>query len=356
VDGGAPTDVTLTDGAATFDLPGGLPQGGHSITATYDTNSTFVGSTSDSTTFTVNPRADTSTTVTAPATAIAGDAVTFTAMVTSSGSTVTGGTVTFQENGVPLGAAQPVNAGGVATFSTVLSAGGHTVTAVYSGDTTFNPSTSQQPATVTVKTATSTSLSASAPGVAFAQPVTLTAKVTSGSGTPPGSVTFLDGGAPLGTLPVDGSGVAGVTVTLGPGGHSLTAVYSGSGTFAGSSSAPVGVSVAPPLAGDVTAVVNVSQTPGPGSKTARTVTLTLVNGSGQEIAGPLVVVLNGLKPTVRVSGTSGFTGSKKHRVPFVVLNPAGGLFPPGGQLSVALKFRGRGVRFTTTVKAGSGTP
>jgi NAD(P)-dependent dehydrogenase (short-subunit alcohol dehydrogenase family) len=40
---------------------------------------------------------------------------------------------------------------------------------------------------------------------------------------------------------VDGSGVATMTVTLGPGGHSLTAAYPGGGTFSGSSSSPVGV-------------------------------------------------------------------------------------------------------------------
>jgi hypothetical protein len=356
VDNGTPTDVALqANGLATFNLPSGLPQGNHTVAVTYDANGPFAGS-NGSATFTVNAapvKSDTNTSLSAPADANAGDTVTFTATVTSTGGTVTG-TVDFKENGTTL-STQPVGAGGVATFSTVLTPGPHTVTAVYSGDTNFNPSTSPQ-ATVTVKIVTATSLSASAAGVAFGQPVTLTAHVTAGSGTPAGSVTFQDGGTPLGTVGVDGNGVATLTATLGPGPHSLTAAYSGGGNFRASSSSPLGVSVAPPVTGDVSALVSVSQTPAPGGKKAKTatVTLTLVNGSGQVIQGPLVVVLNGLKPTVRVIGASGFTGSKKHRIPFVVLG--GGLFPPGGQLSVALKFRGQGVHFATTVKAGSSTP
>jgi hypothetical protein len=280
-------------------------------------------------------------------------------VVTDASATLPAGPVHVSVDG---GAATDVTlqSDGTATFNLPagLAQGNHSLAVTYDTNSTFAGSNGSATFTVNAAPApTSTSLSASAAAVAFGQPVTLTAKVTSGAGTPSGSVTFLDGGAPLGAAAVDGSGVATLTVTLGPGAHSLTAVYAGGSTFAGSSSPAVGVSVAPPpLTGDVTAVVSVSQTPGPGRKTVKTVTLTLVNGSGQEIQGPLVVVLNGLKPTVRVSGASGFTGSKKHRVPFVVLNPAGGLFPPGGQLSVALKFRGQGVHFTTTVKAGSSAP
>ena len=69
-----------------------------------------------------------------------GDLVTFTAVVTSGASPVAAGsgTVSFYEGttcaGTQIGAAQPVGAGGQASVTTSgLSAGGHTITACYSG-------------------------------------------------------------------------------------------------------------------------------------------------------------------------------------------------------------------------------
>ncbi|MBC8009121.1 MAG: chitobiase/beta-hexosaminidase C-terminal domain-containing protein, partial [Burkholderiales bacterium] len=51
-------------------------------------------------------------------------------------------------------------------------------------------------------------------------PVTLTATVTSGAGTPSGTVTFLDGAANLGSATLNGSGVATfITANLAPGSH-----------------------------------------------------------------------------------------------------------------------------------------
>lgn len=67
------------------------------------------------------------------------------------------------------------------------------------------------------------------------QPVTLTALVTAISGTPTGSVTFLDGAATLGTVALAG-GVATYTTSALPGGtHTITATYDGNGTYASSS-------------------------------------------------------------------------------------------------------------------------
>jgi hypothetical protein len=69
-----------------------------------------------------------------------GSAVTFTATVTGSGSPT--GSVTFFDNGTPIGSSA-LNASGNATITTsTLTVGLHTITAMYSGDTTFAPSTS----------------------------------------------------------------------------------------------------------------------------------------------------------------------------------------------------------------------
>jgi hypothetical protein len=86
---------------------------------------------------------------------------------------------------------------------------------------------------------TLTSLSAY-PNPSFdGQSVTLSAYVTTpftGVGTPGGTVAFYDGGTVLGTASLDAYGNASLTVSLGAGYHTVTAVYAGGGVFLGSSS------------------------------------------------------------------------------------------------------------------------
>jgi Bacterial Ig-like domain (group 3)/Bacterial Ig-like domain (group 1) len=68
---------------------------------------------------------------------VAGQSVTFTAIVTTSAGTPTG-TVTFKDGSATLASGVALS-GGVATFSTSsLSIGTHTITAVYSGDSNLN--------------------------------------------------------------------------------------------------------------------------------------------------------------------------------------------------------------------------
>jgi hypothetical protein len=70
----------------------------------------------------------------------AGQAVTFTALVSATGATPTGA-VTFNDGGVPIGSA--TLSGGTATLTTsALAIGSHTITAVYAGNANFGASTS----------------------------------------------------------------------------------------------------------------------------------------------------------------------------------------------------------------------
>ena len=70
-----------------------------------------------------------------------GGAVTFSATVAGSGATPTG-TVTFKDGSTVLGTAT-LNASGVAYYGTsALTAGTHSITAVYSGDGSYSASTS----------------------------------------------------------------------------------------------------------------------------------------------------------------------------------------------------------------------
>ncbi len=80
---------------------------------------------------------------------------------------------------------------------------------------------------------TTTKLACSLDPSPLGQSVTFTAAVTSGfKGTPTGKVNFFDGSTSLGTSTLDGSGMATLmTASLAVGTHSITANYSGDGSF-----------------------------------------------------------------------------------------------------------------------------
>ena len=133
--------------------------------------------------------------------------MTFTASVTPTGG-ATGtptGTVQFEDNGADIGSPVTLDSSGQATFSTssasMLTAGANTITAVYSGDTNFNGSTSAN-LTETINTGTvTTSVSASADPVTIGQSVILTATVSPAGGvtlTPTGTIQFEDDGTDIG--------------------------------------------------------------------------------------------------------------------------------------------------------------
>jgi hypothetical protein len=85
--------------------------------------------------------------------------------------------------------------------------------------------------------ATSTSLTSSLNPSTSGQSVTFTATVSSGSGTPTGTVTFKDGATTLGTVGLSNGQAPFPTSTLSAGSHSITATYNGSSTYSGSTSA-----------------------------------------------------------------------------------------------------------------------
>lgn len=173
--------------------------------------------------------------------------VTFTATVTTTGSTAPTGTVTFNDGATALTPTGTLNSSGVATLTTsTLSAGGHSITAVYAGDSKNSPSTSA----VLIQTiegkggdSTTTTVSAPAGAVAYGTAVTFTANVsTTASGVAPANtVTFLDGTTPLGFSTFSStsstSGTATLTSsTLTAGTHLITGLYSGDNTNAPSTS------------------------------------------------------------------------------------------------------------------------
>jgi hypothetical protein len=160
--------------------------------------------------------------------------VTYTATVTNqSGKPITG-TVIFEH-----GAMTTVRlAGGQASYSTTYTkTGKHLVTAVYSGDTANESSTSATLTEYIGLAPTITALATSGSPSHVGQSVTFTANVTWTYGTVPNGelVTFFDGMTVLGT----GTTVSGVamfnTSSLTAKTHTIKATYSGDATFKPSS-------------------------------------------------------------------------------------------------------------------------
>ena len=141
---------------------------------------------------------------------------------------------------------------------------------------------------------TTTTLTASPNPATVGQTVTLTATVTDGGSTPTGSVQFSVGGTAIGSpVPLNGSGVASTTTTFAATGtESLSAVYTPTGAFSGSTgNLSLPVNTAPPNSGTIPLAVTVPQT---GAftltvDTTDTVTL-LVSGSNATAATTPVVV------------------------------------------------------------------
>jgi hypothetical protein len=121
---------------ATAALTGGV----HLVTAVYGGDASFTSSTSAVLAHTVNPAGTATTLASGPNPSAFGQPVTFTATVTSAAGVPTG-TVTFLDGAAVLGTS-PLS-GGAASFATAgLSAGLHSITAVYGGSASFGGSTS----------------------------------------------------------------------------------------------------------------------------------------------------------------------------------------------------------------------
>ena len=142
--------------------------------------------------------------------------------VTGGGGSVTPATVTTGTNGIAA-----------TNWTLGPSAGGNQLTATSSvGSETFSATGSAQ--------GTTTALSVEPPSpVTAGTEVTLTATVSSGSGTPTGTVSFRDNGTEIGTGTLTGGVAAFQTSALLVATHSFTAHYLGEGAFAPSASAAV---------------------------------------------------------------------------------------------------------------------
>src|SRR5207244_5281932 len=122
-----------------------------------------------------------------------GQSLTFTATVTANapGAGVPGGTVSFKDGATTLATVAVDATGHAAYVTSALTVGSHTITAVYSGNTNYNTSTSSAITQTVNKDGTTTSLASSKNPSGPGQAVTFTATVVAnapGSGIPQGTV------------------------------------------------------------------------------------------------------------------------------------------------------------------------
>ena len=158
------------------------------------------------------------------------------------------GSVTFRDGSTTLGTVVLQDDQATLTLNNLL-VGSYSITGIYSGDSQFTGSTSAVVNATVGPDATSLSLISSANTAAAGVPVTFTATlspVAPGSGTPTGTVTFMDGMTVLGTASLSGGKATFTTSVLAPGSHSILVHYGGNGDFLAGNSAAFTLTVIAP--------------------------------------------------------------------------------------------------------------
>jgi trimeric autotransporter adhesin len=238
---------TIANGVATISTTI-LSVGADSVTAQYQGDTNYATSTSAPVSVPVSKASTTTVLTFFPSSPVANQNVTLTATVApvSPGAGQLSGTVEFFNGTTSLGTAT-ITAGVATLRTTALPSGTNSVTAQYSGDTNFAGNTSPAVPVAVAAIATSTTTVTFSPSAPVdGQSVTLTATVGPVSpltGTPTGLVKFFNGTTLLGSGTLTNGVGTFSTTTLPVGNNSITAQYSGDGTFTSSTSAPVVVPV-----------------------------------------------------------------------------------------------------------------
>lgn|GEM_PF-1568019 len=177
-----------------------------------------------------------------------------------------GGTVTFADNGTPLGTAVALTAGQAVYTSSAFASGTHAITATYSGDLNFLSSVAE-PESFIVHPVSLVSLVSSSPNAYMNTSVTFTATVAASAiARPTGTISFYDGATLMGTASLTQLTASYTTSSLALGAHSIRAAYAGDTNFPAANSpeiaqmiADFGVSV-PPVGTDPTSTGSTATT------------------------------------------------------------------------------------------------
>jgi hypothetical protein len=274
VDGVFVADAPLVTGSATYAYTVSLIAAQHTITATYNGDSTYAPKSFSVTHVVRPPTYSTQTTLAAsPTTLLASHTVRLSATVTSAVPVPTGA-ITFLDGSSTLGSATIDSTGAVYFDTALLAPGVHSIAATFQGYTQYNlnftiptvaaifsPSTSPVSSVTVTANVTSISLTSSSNSATAGTVLTFVAQTSSSAGVPFGGVSFYDGNVLLGTRSVQSTGSASFsTASLTSGSHSITGAFNANGPYAGSTSAPLSIGVtSAPAAAIVTIVALESQ-------------------------------------------------------------------------------------------------
>ena len=319
----------VTNGVATCIEPSLTQLGDHNITVTFIPNdpNEWTVATDKNTKITVQGQDSHTTVSSSSSPAALGSTVTYTIAVTGDHGVPTG-TVWLVDGVTPLGTPVTLNGAGMATITdNTLTLGAHQISAEYSGDANYEPSSAKiNQSIVPVSAPTTTTLTSSKNPSNAGDQVTFTAKVTGSGGTPAGSIAFsIDGGSPT-NVSVDPHGQAALTaVGLSAGSHTVQADF-----VPGSGWSPSGASV--------TQTVN---------KLASTTTL---SGGGTVNVGAQVTFTAALK----INGANAPSGTQ---VDFSVDSVSAGssLTNATGQAQLTVSSFSAGTHTVTASYAGSAT-
>ena len=223
---------TVTGGSASVTSTFSGAPGTVTISAAYSGNGNTLGSTSGNLTETIATPTKTAL-VSSLNPAFGGQAVTFTATVSSaSGAPPNGEMITFNNGATVLGTA-PLSGGKASLTTSTLPGGTDLITATYPGDSTFWTSTSGRLRQRILVSETTTQLSSGLNPSNYGQAVTFTATVTASYGSVPDgeTVTFYDGAVEIGTNTTLGGVASFTTSSLKTGSHTIKAAYAGDPAF-----------------------------------------------------------------------------------------------------------------------------
>jgi hypothetical protein len=217
--------------------------GSHPLMAVFSGNSTLVGGSSAKLSQQVKPASASVTLTSSGNPTVFGQAVTFTIFVSAGGSgAVPTGSVNLLDGASLIFSGALDSNGKQALTTSSLTLGTHTLTAQYSGDSTYGPATSAAVAQTVNKSNAAVNLSSVSNPSVFGQAVLLSVSVSAsgGSGIPTGTVTLDDTGTSLGSMQLDAAGAASFSgISLTAGSHVLSARYSGDQNFSSGNSSPI---------------------------------------------------------------------------------------------------------------------
>jgi subtilase family serine protease len=246
--------------SATFSLVAPTVGGGHNLQAIYPGDGNYTASTSPAVSITISKGATVTALTAIPPALTAGIPETFTATIApanvpaGTNYTITG-TVNFYDGATLLGTATIASNAATLANITLSPSVLHTITAVYSGDTTWSASTSNAITLQSTLLPVSVTLAVNITTIGAGQTVTLLATVTPLSPpaanieqNPTGNVIFYDGTTVLGTVLLtpslnNSSTATLITGTLPGGQNVLTAYYTGDLYFAPRTSNSVTIDV-----------------------------------------------------------------------------------------------------------------